>query len=172
MKSISLSLNLSKTAVLLDILSLLFVYCLPTLSHWLSYPLYYFEPMRITLFTSIFIFPDRRNAYFLAITLPLFSFLVSGHPVAIKNVIMAVELIANIFFLFYLSNKIKNSFVVCLLSILISKLLYYGLKYVAIFCGLLTRSIVDTPILVQSLVAVVLSVIFVLNIKNRHLYGK
>ena len=172
MKSISLSLNLSKTAVLLDIISLLFVYCLPTLSHWLSYPLYYFEPMRIALFTSIFIFPDRRNAYFLAITLPLFSFLVSGHPVAIKNVIMAVELIANIFFLFYLSNKIKNSFVVCLLSILISKLLYYGLKYVAIFCGLLTRSIVDTPILVQSLVAVVLSVIFVLNIKNRHLYGK
>ncbi|MDY0202455.1 MAG: hypothetical protein RBR40_15895, partial [Tenuifilaceae bacterium] len=60
--------------VLFDIFALAFIYLIPTISHMLSFPLYLIEPMRIALVLAL-VHTTKRNAYIIALTLPLFSFL-------------------------------------------------------------------------------------------------
>ena len=149
-----------RRTVMIDTIILVVVYFIPTLSHALSAPLYLFEPMRIALFVSILFLTDRKNAYILAITLPIFSYIVSGHPVLVKNVIIAIELFTNVFILFHLLDKKVNYFYSCFISIIASKILYYGLKYLVIFQGLLSTNLVDTSFIVQLLIACLLSLAF------------
>lgn len=145
---------------LVDFFLFAFIYYVPTQAHAFSAPIYMFEPMRIALFTAVLLLRDRKNAYVLAITLPLFSFMVSGHPVAIKNLIMSIELIVNVFLLFKLLDIKVNQMQCCIISILVSKVVYYGMKILAINTGLLAAITIDTPIYIQFLVAVFLSIIF------------
>ena len=158
-KNVNLSIKTGK-AVLVDIALLAFVYYIPSLSHLFSIPLYLFEPMRIALFVSILLLHNRNNAYILAFTLPLFSYIVAGHPIAVKNMIMALELLTNVFILCRLLDKNVNPFISCSLSIIISKLLYYLLKYGAISIGMLTTSLIDTSLFVQLTITVVLALVF------------
>ena len=155
-------LNKRGKIILVDKLLLAFVYLIPTLSHLASYPLYYFEPMRVVLFTSILLLRDKRNAYFLAVTLPLFSFVVSGHPIAIKNIIMTIELTANVYFLNFLLNKNINNFFACLISIITSKLFYYSFKFIIIRAGFLSLPIIGTSFISQIIVAIFISIVFML----------
>ena len=153
--------------LLVDAVILAFVYFIPTISHLVAYPLYYFEPMRVALFASILFLSDKKNAYFLAITLPLFSFVISGHPIAVKNMIMAIELVTNVFFLNLLSKKHNHFFEACFLSIVLSKSIYYILKYVAISTGLLSIDLLGTPIIYQMIVVMLLSLAYLMvNIKT------
>lgn len=155
-------LNTSKIwkAVMVDVCILAFVYFIPTLSHITAVPIYYFEPMRIALFISILFLRDYKNAYVLAFTLPIFSFLVAGHPIAVKNVIMAIELFLNVWLLCKLLDRKVNTFLSCLISIVLSKVLYYGMKYSVITAGWLNIKMIDTSILVQIVIATILSVFF------------
>lgn len=155
-------LNPSKVwkAVIVDVCILAFVYFIPTLSHLIAVPIYYFEPMRIALFISILFLRDRKNAYVLAFTLPLFSYLVAGHPIAVKNVIMAIELFVNVWILCKLLDRKVSPFLSCLISIVLSKVLYYGMKYIVISAGWLNLKMIDTSILVQIVIAAILSVLF------------
>lgn len=62
-------------SLVLDVLMLVVIYYLPTISHHMAFPLYMLDPMRIVLFTSIILSRNKINSFFLATTIPLFSFL-------------------------------------------------------------------------------------------------
>ena len=70
--------------IIFDLIALAAIYLVPAVSHLLSFPVYYLEPMRIMLILAI-VHTSRRNAYLIAITLPIFSMLVSVHPSVIKT---------------------------------------------------------------------------------------
>jgi hypothetical protein len=166
MKTIELTKQKIAKIILVDILIFALLFYVPTISHITSLPLYLFEPMRIMVLLSLLLLTNNKNAYFLAITLPLFSFFISGHPVFPKNMLVATELIANVFFFALLLRKLtffKNEykiFVSMFLSILVSKIIYYGLKYVLIYFGVLNMKIISTGIGIQIVMMIILSSFF------------
>lgn len=143
-----------------DFVILGFMYFVPTLSHLTALPLYQFEPMRCVLLLNLFIVWNKRNAYVMAITLPLFSYIVGNHPVMVKSLIMAVELTINIFLFDIMSKRISYQAGSMFLSIIASKLFYYGLKSICISFGLLSTAIVDTNIYIQLIVTIIISALF------------
>ena len=79
LSALSLRVPISRS-VLLDAIGLVFVYFIPSISHVLNVPIYLVEPMRIMVILAI-AHTTQRNAYILALTLPLFSYFISAHPV-------------------------------------------------------------------------------------------
>lgn len=149
-----------KKETIADILIFTFIYFVPTLSHYFALPLYILDPMRLAVLGSLLILNNKKNAYFLALTLPLFSFMISGHPIAIKNLIISIELCANLFLFELLASKIESVSIGMFTSIFMSKIFYYLLKYGAITFGLMTTTLVDTSIVVQTVVAICISTLF------------
>ena len=92
---------------------------------------------------------SKKNAYFLAATLPMFSFLVSAHPVFLKTLLISGELFINVWLFFFLSEKINNKFGAMVLSIAISKIAYYLIKFTLLSFVLLEGNLISTPILIQ-----------------------
>ena len=119
-------------------------------------PLYYLEPMRIMLILSL-AHTKKQNAYLLAVTLPLFSYIVSGHPVLPKMLLISYELAFNVFIYVVLSKKLNNAFLAMLSSILITKILYYGIKYIMISLGILDMGLISTPLYIQALTTILFS---------------
>ena len=158
-----------ESIILLDIIALVFMYFIPAISHLTSYPMYKLEPMRCILLVNLLLIGNKKNACIMAATLPLFSFAVASHPVLIKSVIMAIELVANIILFFGLSEKKMNIGFAMFLSIIASKLLYYVLKFLLIKVGVISLSLVDTNILVQLVVAFIISLLFVTFQKEKKL---
>ena len=153
---IGLSLSkLNTRSIVLDILALTFIYFVPTISHLLNVPIYLVEPMRIMLILAI-AHTTKKNAYIIALTLPLFSFLISSHPNIFKAVIMTMELVLNVW-LFYKLSKRTNQFVAMLSSILLSKIFYYLLKFGLISFAVLQTGLISTPIYLQLITSVVFS---------------
>ncbi len=140
-----------------DLFMVAAIYLLPAISHLITFPLYMFEPMRILIILSI-VYTSKRNAFILAVTLPLFSFAVASHPYFLKAAIMCVELSVNIFLFYLLKDKFKNLFVPLFLSILLAKMVYYSLKITLISTGLIASGIISTPVYIQLLLAIVLSI--------------
>ena len=143
-------------SLIFDILALAFIYFVPALSHVSTIPLYVLEPMRIMLFVVI-AFTSRRNAFVIALTLPLFSFIVTSHPVLPKTLIMTGELLINVWLFYLLSVKLKNYFTAALLSIIISKLVYFAAKYVLIASHILEGSLLSSSVYLQATIMIVLS---------------
>ncbi len=153
----SLVLNREKIkSVLFDIVALAFIYFVPTISHYLSVPLYLIEPMRLMLVLAM-VHTNKRNAYIIAFTLPVFSLLMSGHPVAIKAVIITMELVLNVWLFYTLSKKWQNTFVVMVVSILLSKMVYYIFKFGLISFAVFNTELISTPIYLQLITTVVFS---------------
>ncbi len=164
---IGLSLSkLNTRSIVLDILALAFIYFVPTISHLLNVPLYLVEPMRIMLILAI-AHTKKKNAYLIALTLPLFSFLISSHPNFFKAVIMTMELVLNVW-LFYELAKRANQFVAMLSSIVLSKVFYYLLKFGLISFAVLQSGLISTPIYLQVITSVVFSgyLFFILHKKS------
>ncbi|MFA5647591.1 MAG: hypothetical protein WC951_04710 [Bacteroidales bacterium] len=144
--------------VLFDIFALAFIYLIPTISHMLSFPLYLIEPMRIALVLAL-VHTTKRNAYIIALTLPLFSFLVSAHPVFYKMLLISGELVLNVWLFYFLLKRTKNAFASILSSIILSKALYYAVKFIAITLILKTSEVlVATPFYIQAATTLVFSV--------------
>jgi len=137
---------------LFNLTAILSIYFLPTFSHLLSFPLYMIDPMRIIILLSV-IHTSNKNAYLIALTLPLFSFLIASHPVAIKSILITSELLLNIWLFYKIYDKLTNKFTVMFISILISKIYYYLVKSVLISIGLLVGDLFSTPVYLQILVA-------------------
>lgn len=163
--SIAYSVKRNIRHVLLDAGAIAFIYFVPALSHMAGIPVYLFEPMRIMLFVS-FIFSSRKNSYIIALSLPLFSFLVSSHPSIVKSVLIAVELSTNVFLFYLFDEMLRNKFTAAFLSIVISKVLYYLLKFVFISIALMGGSLISTPIYIQVIVTVFLSLILFIGKKS------
>ncbi len=157
MKSLALSIPVRwKTYLLLNMAGLAFIYFVPTLSHLLSFPLYLIEPMRLMVVLAL-VHTNRSNAWFLAATLPVFSWLVSGHPFFLKSLLIAIELLSFVWF-FSMFDKLRwKPFLSIFTAILTSKLIYYGLKALLISLLLIKSELVSTPWLIQGAVTLCLS---------------
>lgn len=134
-------------ALVFDVFALAFIYMIPTISHMLSIKLYLLEPMRLMLIFAL-VHTRRPNAYLLALTLPLFSFFISAHPVLVKSLLIAIELSVMVFVFYTLVGRM-HKLAAIFISIWVSKLLYYGLKYIAIITVLPSEPLVGTPLLLQ-----------------------
>ena len=143
-------------ALVIDILALAFIYFTPSLAHLLNFPVYMLEPMRVMLILSL-AHSTRKNSYLLALTLPLFSFLVSGHPELVKMMIITAELVLNVFLFYLISARIRNLFLAGFLSIVGSKIFCY-LAYLVVFSMAFVREEAGTVfLLVQLLTTVIFS---------------
>jgi hypothetical protein len=112
-----------KKILLIDMALVTLMMFIPAISHLTGIPVYMVEPMRIMLVISLLLTPNR-NAYFIAILLPLVSFLVSGHPFPAKMMIIIAELLFNVW-LFLAMKRAAGTFFSMLLAIIISKLACY-----------------------------------------------
>jgi len=157
--------NFAKSA-LFDILALAFVYFIPAIAHFFSFPLYYADPMRIVLILCI-AHTSKSNSFIIALTLPVFSFIIASHPSMYKSLLIASELMLNIYLFYVISLKLKNVFGAMLASIVLSKIFYYAAKYVFISGGLIDGSLVTTPVLIQAAAALVFSIYAYLILRNR-----
>lgn len=142
---------------LIDLSLISFIYFLPALSHMLAFPVYYLDPMRIALVITL-AHTTKRNSFLIALTLPIFSFLISSHPHIIKSLLISAELLINLGLFFWMSKKIKNVFISISVSIIASKIFYYAAKYLLINAGMISDSLFSTPIYYQVIVVLVLSV--------------
>jgi hypothetical protein len=153
-------------ALFIDIMALAVIYFTPSIAHLLNFPVYMLEPMRVMLILSM-AHSTRRNSYLLALTLPLFSFLVSGHPEAVKMMIITSELALNVFLFYLMAGKVRNMFVSGLLAILISKAFCY-MAYLAVFSFAFVRDEAGaTFLLVQGLTTLLFSgYLFIISKRN------
>jgi len=150
-------LSISKTkSIVFDLIALLAIYIVPAISHLLSLPVYYIEPMRIMLILAI-VHTSRKNAYLIALTLPLFSFLISAHPSLVKTSLITGELILNVWFFYLLSEKLSNKTLSIFLSIIASKIFYYLAKLLLINFTLLSGNLISTPLYIQIVLLFVFS---------------
>ena len=158
--------NRYRTPVLIDIALLAALYLLPTLSHLMALPLYKLEPMRIALVVAL-LFTHRANAYFIAWTVPLASFMLSGHPELFKAVLIGIEYSVLVAAYGFLAQGRKWSpFLALVLAILAGKLVYYGLKALSLNAGLLEGNLVSTPVQTQAILAVATAAVFALLVRR------
>ena len=140
----------------IDFSLLLLIYFLPALSHLFAFPIYYLDPMRIALVVAL-VHTSKKNSFIIALTLPLFSFLISSHPQILKSFLLSAELIINLSLFFLFKERTKNVFTSLFLSIIISKVIYYLLKFTVIYYALLKDSLFSTPVYFQLGSALILS---------------
>lgn len=157
-----MNLTVSKTTTIVriavvDTLLLVAVCLIPALSHLLSLPLYMMNPMLLCLMAGMLLVNDRRNAYLLAVALPLLSMLVSGMPEPAKAVCMVAELTAIVGVSHFLESKmpVMMSMIVAIVA---GKVVYYLLKALIIAPAVLF----GTSIVLQIVVALVYAVAFAL----------
>jgi hypothetical protein len=117
-----------RTAII-DFSGILLVLLVPAVAHLTRLPVYFLEPMRIMMVVGI-LYTSRKNAYLLAIALPLFSYLFSGHPFFFKMLIIISELVINVFLYFYFIKRLGKPFMSMFLSVLASKVTCYLIYWV------------------------------------------
>jgi len=156
MKAITISKSETLRSVIIGSFALLLIYFTPALSHLLNFPLYLIEPMRLMLIIAM-VHSNRQNAFLLAISLPLFSFAVSGHPVFYKMLLISAELALNVYLYFMFVRIFKNSFTAMLSGIVISKVVYYLVKAVLISLAVTGPGLFSTPIWIQVLTTLIFS---------------
>ena len=153
--------------ILTDVTAVLLILFIPALSHILPFPVYYMDPMRLVLFGAYFVNRNRWNAYALAMALPIFSMLYSGHPIPIKAVLISFELLLNMILLTVFLRKGTQVFLAVFASIFLSKMAYYFAKYIFIQFTLLSGNLFSTNLITQLLIALGLSGVFYLIMGNR-----
>ncbi len=143
-----------------DVIIITLVYLVPLAAHVAPFPLYYADPMRLLLFTGYVLSKNRSNAFFLALSLPLVSTIISGHPPFYKALLISIELFANMYLLFFLIKKVNwHKSIVILVSIVASKILYYLLKFVFIKYALVQGDLFATGIWIQIALIIPLSIL-------------
>lgn len=168
MNTTALSLSMPRLRTLaIDVAALAVIYFMPALSHLLAVPVYFVEPMRIMLILAI-AHTSKRNAYFLALTLPLFSFAISAHPVFLKSLLISVELVFNVWLFFALVKIIRNNFAAMAAAIIGSKMFYYALKFGLLSAALLQGSMVSIPLYIQLITTMVFSAYIFLIFRRRN----
>ncbi len=169
MEALSRSIKQAKTisSILIDLGALAFIYFVPTISHLVSLPIYFIEPMRMMIVFAL-VHTNKQNAYLLALTLPIFSFLVSAHPVFPKMLLITFELSLNVFLFYLFSKKMKHIFPAIFASIVLSKMVYYLIKFGMISFAIINSSLVSTPIIIQVITTTVFSGYVYLVVIRKH----
>lgn len=152
--------------IVFDLIALAAIYSIPAVSHLLSFPIYFLEPMRIMLILAI-VHTNRKNAYLIAITLPIFSLMVSAHPSILKTSLITGELLLNVWLFFFLSRKLSDKDLSIFLSIISSKLIYYLAKFMLISSALMSGELFSTPIYIQMVMLAVFSgYVYLMSLKS------
>lgn len=147
--------------ILVDIVILSCVYFIPALAHVSPFQLYLLDPMRIFLLAGFLLSRQHSNAYFLAVTIPLFSALITGHPTFFKAILIATELSINLLLFIQLINRTKlNAALLMFISIVGSKIVYYMLKFVFIEVGLIEMELIATNLWIQLATTVFVTAVF------------
>ncbi len=154
---------ISKRIVLTDIGVLAAVYGIPALAHLTPFPLYYLDPMRLLLMAGYLLSRHGGNAALLALTIPLFSSWVTGHPPFAKAVLIGIELLVNITLLHAAIQKLKAPVLLLVFaSIVISKVMYYAAKALFIQWRWIQDKVVATGLETQLITAIAVSCVFAL----------
>lgn len=154
-------------SVLFDLIALVAIYLVPAISHVVGFPVYYLEPMRIMLVLAI-VHTSRKNAYLIALTLPLFSLLISTHPSLVKSSLITLELLLNVWLFFFLSEKLSNKMLSMFISIILSTIFYYILKLIMINTALLSGNLISTPLYIQIIMLIFFSgYVYLVNFSKR-----
>jgi len=140
--------------LLTDGLLLLAACSIPAVSHLFALPLYQLNPMLLILLSGMLLVRDSRNAYLLAVLLPVVSMLVVGMPSAAKCLCMVAEygvvVTGTLWALRSRNHWVRFGGI--LLTLMGSKVAYYTLKMLllspATFAGS-PDALVGTPLLVQ-----------------------
>ena len=149
--------------ITVDIVIFVCIFFIPALSHVAPFPLYLLDPMRILLFAGYLLSRQNANAFLLALAMPLFSALVTGHPPFFKALLISVELVVNIFLLVKLIDRTKLYLALSLfLSMVASKLVYYGMKVIFIHSGLIDGELITTNLWLQLVTGVFITLVFYL----------
>jgi hypothetical protein len=154
------TLSKHRNVLLIDVVLLVALYLVPVLSHLTAIPLYMLEPMRIAVIIAL-LFTNRTNAYFIAMTIPLASVLLTGHPEPLKAALMCVEFTGLVAIYSFLALKLRMPNIAALAAgILLAKVVYYALKSAALSAGLLAGNLVSTPLKTQLILAIGTVVVF------------
>jgi hypothetical protein len=149
--------------ILINAAILIAIYFIPALSHLAPFPLYLLDPMRIFMLAGYVLTRQNTNAYLLALTIPLFSSLLTGHPPLFKAILISIELTVNILVFVQLLNRTKlHIALVLFVSIIGSKLLYYALKFACINYGFVEGDLITTDLWMQLGTTVFVTLIFTL----------
>ncbi|MBP9990134.1 MAG: hypothetical protein KBT45_01725 [Bacteroidales bacterium] len=128
---------------IVDVLLLSAACVIPAVSHLVGFSVGVFNPMLLLLLGGMLLVSDHRNAYFLALLMPLCSYLLVGMPSFSKMICLCGELTAVVACFSMLSTKMR-AFPAILLSLFAAKGIYYGLKLL-----LLDGALVATPFAMQ-----------------------
>lgn len=158
--TVNSAINIKKSIPLIiyNVFALAIIYLVPTFSHLFNIPLYFIEPMRLMVIIAM-VYTHRNNAYILAATLPLFSFFITMHPLFVKSIIISIELLFMVWLFYYLSQRLNN-FISIFISIVTSKLLYYGIKLSVFMTFIPKEALVAIPLYIQFITTIFLSVLF------------
>ncbi len=137
--------------LLLDLIALAVVWLIPLISHTIGFPFYMIEPMRLMVILSI-AHTTRGNSYLLALALPLFSWIISGHPEFYKTLVMTAEIVVNVFLFYYLVRRIDSVFLSIIISIIVSKILCYAL-YLIFFSIMFIKEEAETVFLIAQVIS-------------------
>ena len=143
----------------IDILLLGIACSIPALSHLLAWPLYWLNPMLLMLLAGMFLVGDRRNAYLLAVLLPVVSMIAVGMPTPTKAFCMVAEYSTVVFVIGRLqawNGRFVGKLGAILLAMLGGKAVYYLLKAVLLAPAVL----VSTPVWVQLVVVVAAAALY------------
>ena len=151
----------NRKTIIFDITVFLLIYLIPTFSHLLPIPIYIFDPMRIMVFANYILVRNNQNSIIVAITIPLFSALVAGHPPLFKAFLISLELVINVILFIKFSDKLKLAVPFAMvLSILLSKFAYYLFKYILISFGFIDSRLVTTNLYIQAITIIGITLIF------------
>jgi hypothetical protein len=164
----TIALKTASLVIITDVLVLLLVYFIPALSHLSPFPLYYLDPMRVLLFAAYLISRNNGNALILAATIPIFSSLVTGHPVFYKSLLISFELLINLGCFIWMVRQLKwHPGVIFFIAAVVSKICYYLFKYIFLETGLLTGSLKATDLDIQLYTVTGLSLLFAFFYKHK-----
>ncbi len=150
----------------IDAFLLLLVYLLPAAAHFTGLPVYMMEPMRLALILSI-AHTNRTNTFVLAATLPIFSFLLSGHPVLVKMLIITAELLLNVWVFYVLERRRFQPFAAMFLAIILSKIVCYLLYWPLISFSFMVEEAEPRFILIQFLTTTIFSFYIAFTVKRQ-----
>ena len=149
-----------RSVLVIDVVLLAALYLVPALSHATALPVYMLEPMRIALIVAL-LFTNRANTYFIAVTIPLASVLVTGHPEPLKALLMCIEFSTLVAAYGFLADRFRiPAFAALTAAILLGKVVYYTLKAGALSAGWLSGSLVSTPVKFQVVLIIGTAAVF------------
>lgn len=156
-----MNITISKTdtflrTIVVDFILLAAICAIPSASHVLAFPLYKLNPMLFALLGGMALVGDRRNAYLLAVLMPLSSMLITGMPVAANACCMIPELLA-VVAVFHLIEKRMPLFLAVVTAALAGKVVFYLLRSLLFAPAVLF----GTSLLVQFAAIVAAALLFV-----------